>query len=338
MTANAHFGIIIAHTPNRASLKKSHIGAGELTLARKATGEKKWERIYKYPEKGLGLYMATLGNPEQLGQAIGFFPFINFPLNPGRKFKLFVRAGDGLGIITNPYERTKNHKNNINGTYINEFIYLRLYSIYHVSKRVRMETGIGLTHLSNGNWAVPNLGINIATLNMGLSFHKSGLEQIKQRRIDTTLLRFDRKPFVTVIGSGGVNETNYRNGKKYGTFALAMAVWKPVSQKSRFCIGHDLFYDMSYLAKAEERGTFDTSKKLNNLQAGVRLGYEMVVGKVAMPIEMGYYYHTKTTVNGPLYHRVGLRFYMTEHLILAYTLKTHWATAQNIEFGVGYKF
>lgn len=320
-------------------LIKRHIPVGEINLIQPTYGEKQWERIYKNPEKGLGLYVAYLGDPQQLGYAMGLFPFVNFPLNPGRKFKLYIKAGNGLGLITNPYERLKNHKNNINGSYLNEFIYLRLNSVYRLSKNMRMETGLGLTHLSNGNWAQPNLGINILTVNMAVSMHDYEKPNYKYHpALDSLPSKFTRKPFATAIMSTGLNELNARNGKKYGTHALTLCGWKPVSPKSRFGVGLDLFYDYGNIARAQQHNSFDTSNKLNNLQAGIRLGYEMVVGKFTIPIEMGSYFFSKTTVNGPLYHRVGLRCYVTRHLIVVYTVKTHWATAENIEFGIGYRF
>ncbi len=321
-------------------LIKSHIGAGELSFIQQTFGEYKWERVYHNPEKGIGLFAAELGNPQELGQAIGVYPFVNFPLNPGRKIKLFVRTGNGLGLITKPFEKTKNHKNNINGSYINQFIYLRLYTTFRPSKNLIMDSGVGLTHLSNGNFAVPNLGINLMTVNVGLRFQKPNplANQLLNHKLDTTYRKYDKKPFVTVVTSAGLNESNYRNGKKYGVFSLALSGWKNVSPKSRFGFGLDYFYDYSNIAKAKEKGTFDTNKKSNNLQAGFRLGYEIVVGKFSLPMEMGTYYFSKTTTNGPLYHRVGLRCYLTNQLIINYTLKTHWFTAEVSEFGIGYKF
>ena len=104
-------------------------------------------------------------------------------------------------------------------------------------------------------------------------------------------------------------------------------------------MGLDFFYDKSNLERSRIGSIYYTSDTgLTNVQAGIRLGYEIVVGKFAIPIEMGSYFYTKSTANGPFYHRVGLRCYISKHLILVYTLKTHWATAENIEFGVGYRF
>lgn len=320
-------------------LIKRHIPAGEFNFILQTNGEKHWEQVYKNPEKGLGIYFAELGNPQQLGQAIGIFPFVNFPLNPGRKFKLYIRSSDGIGIITKPYDRIDNHKNNIIGSRINGFVNLRLTSVFFPWKNVRMETGIGLTHLSNAAWSVPNLGVNIASVNLGISFKKSEftsqkLQEIKKTKPDS----LNSKYFFTIIAAAGPNETYPPNGKQYAAFSLYASQWKTFSEKSRFCIGADAFYEMANIAVAIRDTVFDTSNKLNNLQIGIRLGYELVIGKIALPVEMGAYVFTKTTVNGPLYHRIGVRYYVNKHIIINYSLKTHWVTAENYEFGVGYRF
>jgi len=336
----AHYGFIIEHHANMDYLIKRHVPAGELNFTLQTNGEKHWEQVYKNPEKGLGIYFAELGNPEQLGCAIGIFPFVNFPLNPNRKFKLYIRSSDGIGIITKPYDRTNNHKNNINGSRINGFVNLRLSSVFFPWKNIRMETGIGLTHLSNAAWTLPNLGINIASVNLGISFMKRKIENKKPNETEN-LKPVITNPnyFFTVIAAAAVNEVSPPgSGKKYASYILYASGWKTVSEKSRFCVGADAFYNLANLATAERDTTFDTSNKLNNLQAGVRFGYELVVGKIALPLEMGAYLFTKTTSNGPLYHRIGVRYYVNKHIIINYSLKTHWVTAENLELGLGYRF
>jgi hypothetical protein len=38
------------------------------------------------------------------------------------------------------------------------------------------------------------------------------------------------------------------------------------------------------------------------------------------------------------YHRLGLRYQFKEHLLLNLVLKSHWARADYIEYGIGYVF
>lgn len=338
VTFTGHYGFIMAHNPNMANLIKKHIGAGEVYLIRQTTGEKKWERIYRNPEKGVGFFYAELGNPEQLGQGLGLFPFVNLPINPDAKFRIHFRIGNGIGLITKPYERLLNHKNHIIGTYLNEFIYLRFNSVFFPFPKFRMEAGIGISHLSNGLWAVPNLGINMITANIGFSVWNKDHEPQPKPYANYPHDSVNRKWVHQIIFAAGVNELNYRNGPKYPTYALAYTAWKQVAHKSRFGGGTDMFYSVANLVKAEQDSLFDYTRKLNNVQAGIRGAYELVIGKFSLPIEMGAYVITKFTIRGPLYHRIGVRYRVNKHLVLNYTLKSHWATAENIEFGIGLLF
>lgn len=336
---SAHYGFIVAHHANMDYLIKSHIPAGEINLIRITNGEKQWQRVYKNPEMGVGLFYAGLGNPKQLGDAIGIFPFLNFPLNPGRKFKLYFRLSDGIGIITKPFNRNTNHKNNINGSYLNTFINLRFNSVFYPGKKIRMETGVGLAHLSNGALAMPNLGINLATINVGISFLK------KENHIPKAEKNQDPKPgiinpkyFFTLTVAGGPNGINPPGGKEYAGFMISASEWKTVSQKGRFGIGLETMYDFSNIEDAKRDSAFDTSKPVNNLQIGLKLGYELVIGKIGLPLEMGGYLFSKTKMGGPFYHRIGIRYYVNKHLVINYTLKTQWAVAENLELGIGYRF
>ncbi|MBI4946741.1 MAG: acyloxyacyl hydrolase [Bacteroidetes bacterium] len=337
---SAHYGFIVAHHSNMNYLIKRHVPAGEFDLIRTTNGEKQWQRVYRNPEIGLGFFFAYLGNPEQLGEALGIFPFINFPLNPGRRVKLYCRVSDGLGLVTKPYNRIDNHKNNINGSYLNAFINLRLNSVFYPGKKIRMETGIGLEHLSNGALAMPNLGINLATINVGISFLKPQVTNLKSQKKQSPNPQLPTpKYFFTLTGAAGPNTINPPGGKEYAGFMFSASGWRNVTEKSRFGTGLETMYDFSNIEDAKRDSTFDTNKPLNNVQIGLKFGYELVIGKVGLPLEMGGYLISKTkSDNGPFYHRIGIRYYVNKHLIINYTLKTQWATAKNMEFGVGYRF
>ncbi|MBI3501637.1 MAG: acyloxyacyl hydrolase [Bacteroidetes bacterium] len=334
INVTGHYGFIIAHNPNMEYLIKQHIAAGEMDFIVQTNGEKKWERTYKNPEKGFGVFFADFGNPEQLGQGVSIFPFINFPLNPNRKFKLYIRSSDGIGYITKPYNRIENHKNNIIGSHVNAFVNLRLNTVFYPAKKIRMETGIGLTHFSNGSYAKPNLGINLATVSLGISFQKQEISA-RKKFSDTSAYK---KYTLTLIAAAGPNETSPPNGNKYAGYMFSASGWKQSSAKSKFGIGLEAFYEFSNIEDAKRDTSFDTSKPLNNLQVGLKFGYELVIGKISLPLEQGVYLFSKTTLDGRIYHRIGIRYHINKHLIINYTLKTQWATAENLEFGIGYRF
>jgi hypothetical protein len=336
MEGSIHYGFIVPHNPNIQYLIHKHIVAGEVNVLIQTKGEKRWERVYHHPEKGLGFYFAYLGNPAELGNAIGIYPFINFPLNPSHQLKICLKVANGLGIITNPYDRITNHKNNVSGSGLNAFIAFKLNAVFYPFKAIRMEAGVGLTHLSNGAFATPNKGINIAALTIGMSvLGKSVKKNGEPITSDSTA---KKKYFFSVLGATALNENNPPGGKKYPVFCLSGFFSKSIAQKSRINAGTDFIYEFAHIYSAQKDTIYDASKPLNSVQIGGRLGYELVIGRFSLPFEMGVYLFTKMKYLGRFYHRTGIRYQATPHLFINYTLRSHWATAEHIEIGLGYRF
>jgi hypothetical protein len=54
--------------------------------------------------------------------------------------------------------------------------------------------------------------------------------------------------------------------------------------------------------------------------------------------QAGVYPYTRYKDDGIIYSRLGLRYLFGKHILANITLKTHFAKADNIEFGLGYTF
>src|ERR1044072_37761 len=79
------YGFLWTHRYNMGHLVKKHIVAGELDFYKTTTGVKAWNQPYHFPTVGFALHVVPLGNPEELGTAVGFYPFINFPLGDRKR-------------------------------------------------------------------------------------------------------------------------------------------------------------------------------------------------------------------------------------------------------------
>ena len=55
-----------------------------------------------------------------------------------------------------------------------------------------------------------------------------------------------------------------------------------------------------------------------------------------MVIGMGAYVRDKYKPNDKLYHRVGMRYVFDNGINLNLALKSHWARADYVEYGIGY--
>ena len=169
-SASGHFGFILPHHADMRYLINSHVPGGEINFfkpPKKSSDENKC--IFYVPERGIGVLFFDLGNPEQLGKGIAFSPYFNFKINRSEKFNLMLRVGSGIGYVTKPFDRLSNHKDNVIGSHLNGFMNMRLNTCLNFSNIFRMDAGIGIAHFSNGAVKLPNLGINIVTVNLGFA-------------------------------------------------------------------------------------------------------------------------------------------------------------------------
>ncbi len=335
ITLNVHYGIILpVYTEGMNVLIKAHVPAIEGDYLFKPTGIQPWQSTFHCAETGIAFFYAWLGNPIQLGNEIGVYPFINFHLQRSYRERLYLRTGIGLGYLPIIFNQETNHKNILIGTHLNTMINIRLTNHYYLSDKLRLETGFGITHCSNGSFKTPNLGINLITINTGLSYcFDGGKAAIVPTLADTS----NHKKIVhEFFIAAGASEIEPPGGAQYGAISFSYTAYHIINPKSKVGGGVDVFYNGSNLA-AMKVDSISYSSNLQNIQIGLKVGYELTIGRLTMPFELGGYLYTKSTGHGHEYNRLGIRYYINEHFIANITLLAHFASADFVEWGIGYK-
>ncbi|HET6226453.1 MAG TPA: acyloxyacyl hydrolase [Bacteroidia bacterium] len=335
LSAHGHYGFILSHRNNMANLIKGHVVGGEVNYLFRTNGNKPWQQLYKYPDFGICVLHLDLANPEQLGTFEAVYPYTNLRLNKlNSKVNFNLRLGAGLAFITKPFDRITNHKNNTIGSHLNGFVNLRLSATYMITDAWAINTGIGLTHASNGAMKTPNLGLNIATLNVGIGY-AFGNRCYEYRR--DSLAPCPKVWKVSVIGVTGVKELEQPGGRKYMAFGLQTIAYRTLNYKNKLGGGIEVTYNNStkreWLADSVYHPTFDQI-----IQGGAKVCYAFVLDRLSFPVEFGVYIYKKQKVNGMFFHRIGLRYMLTKHVIANVTLLTHFAKADYFEGGFGYEF
>lgn len=335
ITTNAHAGYIISHRNNMTHLIKGHVGAAEINFVYRTNGSKPWHQLYKYPELGIGFMHFWLGNPEQLGTLEALYPYSDFRLtkiNP--VFSLNMRVGVGLAYLMKPFNIETNHKNNAIGSHLNGFVNLRLNAVFRLSNKLKLNTGFGMSHASNGAMKTPNLGLNIPTAHLGLSYVLGNNQWTCRKDSVPPCVKTWR---VSVIAAFGVKELEVPTGSKYLAYGLQLNAYKPLNYKNRIGGGIEAAYNDATKAVWEDDGVFNYEFK-DIVQVGAKVGYEYRIHKLSLPIEFGYYLYKKQSYNGKIFHRIGMRYNINKHLIANLSLFTHWAKADYFEWGLGYEF
>jgi len=335
VSAQAHTGYIISHRSNMAHLIKGHVFGGEINYTFKTDGEKAWQQIHNYPELGLCAMHLELSNPDQLGSFNAIYPYANLRVNGfDKKVAFNLRIGMGLAYLTKSFDRLENHKNNAIGSHLNGFVNLRFGAAIKINKAWRIETGVGLSHASNGAIKTPNLGLNIATFNLGVGY-TFGDKNYKLKRSDS--IPVVKKRWVpSLVAVWGIKELETPGGAKYNAFGLQLNVHRVLGHKTKLGLGVEMAYNEATKKVWEDDSVY--SPKFGDIvQAGGKVSYEYTIHRVSLPIEFGMYFYKKQAFNGAFFHRIGMRYKITKHLFANVTLLTHWAKADYFEWGLGYQ-
>ena len=330
ISANYHYGFIIAHRTTIVPLQQDHTKSFELAIRKNTFGKKTWQQLYHYPAVGLKYLFIDLGNPQHLGTGQALIPFIDLPLNKNERAKLSFNFGWGIGYIEKPFNKDNNYKNIAIGSRWNSAIGFSTDLKLKLLKKIFLNTGISLTHFSNGSLSTPNLGVNVASVKVGITH---GLGKGKPF-IRDSLPPFEKKIRNSIYAAGGVKQIYPVYGPDYYVFILSAARLKQFNRKKAIGFGIDVHYDESVTHKLKDDSVSD-SGFTSGIRAGINCTYEFIFSDFSITEQFGGYIYSKLKSEGTFYNRLGLRYQFTKKYFACFNLKSHWAKADFFEWGIG---
>jgi hypothetical protein len=335
ISPQGHYGYIISHRSTMNHLVKGHIYGAELNYIYRTDGKKAWQQIHRYPDLGVCFLHLDLANPEQLGTMEALYPYLNLRLNKSRKKIAWnMRVGVGLCYLTKPFDRINNHKNNAIGSHLNGFVNLRLNSTVMLSKSWRLDYGVGLTHASNGAFKTPNLGLNMATVNLGVAY-AFGQKPIPLQR-DSLIPAAEKKWKPSIMAVIGIKQID-PGGPHFKSYGLQFNMYRTLGHKSKMGGGLELSYNEATKQYWEADSIYNTGAA-DITKLGVKYSYSFNIDRLSLPIDFGVYFYNKLPNDDRFFHRIGLRYKVSKHIVTNLTLLTHWARADYFEWGLGYEF
>ena len=333
-----HYGFLYAQHLEM-EVFSAHFPAFEISIQQITFGKHKWERDYNYPLIGVTFLYTAMGNNPSLGNIFCLMPFVNFPLYRHKNFMFGFRFALGVGYVTKPFDRITNYKNLAIGSHLNAAINLMLEARYQVNYYLALSAGISLQHLSNGSLKLPNYGLNAPLFNIGVA-----LRPFKENKNLTDRFIAPTEPFEAIIRRNIEFDIGaligYKNmqavfGQNYLVYHLFENTFFPVSKKSKVGFGFDFSYDPSHIKILEMNG-IEVTNKLKIIRPGINAAYQLMMSRVGIIFNLGYYLGGMETSNGPLYEKFAFQYNFTRELFATVMLKVHWGRADYIGWGLGY--
>ncbi len=338
--ARSNYGFLIAHHLEMEIFNK-HLPSFEISLARSTYGKHQWETLYQYPVTGLTYWNGWLGDRETLGKAHAVMPYISFPIIKHDKTELSFRLAAGLGYLTKRFDRIENYKYIAIGSHLNAAINLMFEYRWKPVNHLQVFGGIQLMHFSNGSIKTPNFGLNIPSLTGGLALRINKENPYIKRAIRPalTMFEFDGRQFLEVRISTaiGIKDIGEVTSERYNVVAGSVGVLKNIGYKGKVGLGFDFSYDGSDARYVGVKGV-DYKSNLQLVKPGVALMYEVVLSRLSFPFALGFYTGGKYKNEGISYYKLGLQYIVHRNFFTSLTLKTHYARADYVAFGIGYRF
>jgi len=329
------YGFLMPHHKSIEYFLEDHIQTFDLRVSKATYGNKYWNQLYRYPYFGVGYYRSNLGNDDIYGYSNALYTFIKVPfLGASNKINLSYQLAFGASYLTKHFDIDENYENLAIGSHLNVFIGLSLQSSIALTERLAITNSVRITHFSNGATKTPNKGINIFTGSIGLIYQ---IDPKTPERIIKDLPEPDTKNEYSIIYSVGTKTISRYDEESYFASSLALDYNRNYSAKGRWCAGIDVFFDQT---NKEYSTNLDKSDIVDQdlYQIGIHGGHDLVFGKFAIIINIGGYVYAPVETLAPIYSITGMRYRINNKIITSLTLKSHWAKASFIGWGVGYVF
>ncbi len=328
---NCHYGYVFAHHFYIQHLVTGHFPLLEASVFEVKDGSKEWHQAYNFPESGWMFKTGNLNN-QYLGSFYAGYYYIKVPIIKKAFFSPSFKIAGGLGYLTEKFDRFENYKNIAIGSHVNAALDFSLQGSVDVSERIALNTSVSFTHFSNGAFRAPNLGINVPSLGMGIHyrFNRQEPRKISSNMIDST----DKQLHHYFILAGGIMELLPTYGKKYPAVSLSYNLGKRFNAKYRLGIGTDFFYNNAH-HEILKRDGITVENELELIRPGIHVSNALTFGKAEATLFMGAYLYAKNRNDGFLYHRVSFSRRI-KHILMSVAVKSHFAKAELVEFGIGY--
>ena len=328
-----HYGSFITNVPKLQYVKNGYTVLGELDVSSQTTGTRSWQQSSNYPEIGMALLYGQTGASEYIGHMAALLPFMNFHLYETGGISANLRLALGPAWVEKPFNAETNYENLVIGSHLNACLNILLSTSVRILPRTDLDIGFSFTHVSNGSFTLPNLGLNIPSFSAGLKYELFPT----QRRIHKVLPPMKKKINYYFFTAVAGKESLPLESAVYLVNVFNVEALKDFSRTGRFGFGINMTLDRANSIEVPYSAIFAFDKSMSHWEAAVYGVYEYVIGDLSFPLQVGYYLYNNYPVSS-IYETAGVKYRFAPHWCAGFALKAHLGNGDFIQWGLGYKF
>jgi hypothetical protein len=318
------FGFAVPSANSQKHLIESHARGLEFNYRYNFSGVKEWEKYFKYPYSGFALNYIFLGG-SKIGRAYSLMPYIGLPLKKNSFVDVHIRLATGISYVSRKFDLEFNRSNTLIGSNLNLLNDVMLQANWKIDKKLHLLTGISLSYYSNGAFTEPATSFCLLAVNTGLTINTG--RPVAVNHYSFPILDKGWK-FIAWSGIWRKEAISFLS-KKYTAAVLGLNALRRYSIKGSYGGGIDVFYDQTLTVRSEGS---------SNVRLGILLAYELMLGRMSIPLQQGVYAINPIKRDGFLYQRIGWKYHFNRSLAAQISLKFHNLTNDHAEVGLVYQF
>lgn len=289
-------------------------------------GSRDWHHHYNRPQKGIGAYYKRTGATEELGELYSIYPFLRLPLlAKGEHHQLVFDVSAGVVYSSETYDYQDNAQSTAIGSHWN---YGAIMGIKHqwAQGPFMLRTGISISHASNAALELPNLGINVLSIDASLAYRIARADSWSREERSVG----EQRPYWSFGLTTGVRAIDPVLGGKHGIQEIRLIRQFRTSDKISWIYGADLIHNRATYIRDT-----DSPRVYRMFQMGVNAGLRIHFGDKDLFFQQGVYLAQGKQEQGAFYNRVGGRKTLGDRYYVSLGLKTHFAKADYLFVGIG---
>ncbi|HMT30634.1 MAG TPA: acyloxyacyl hydrolase [Bacteroidia bacterium] len=360
LEASFGFGKMVRNYPEFPTIEKPALIAS-LKFSRHYNGYKPWHRYYNNPVASLNLTGGSLGNNAVLGYFTGMMAEISFEKRINKSLFWAPRLSLGSAWFSNPYNENQNPENIVIGSSITFLASAELMLGYSVNHSTDLMAKFSILHASNSHFKLPNVGMNVPALSIGVRYKFSDSEPWKPDSVKAT---YNKKPQLNFRLALGVNEsgssTEPVNGPKYPVYLGSVYVARLFSPVNKVSAGIEAWYNKGVYDYIVSQDFYENDRHGKSICVALVFGHEFLMGHFGLLTTGGIYVYnpfykerlkrneidgTKDKLKSIIPARLGVQYYLkntfynqTRNLFVGIYIKTNFGQADFLESGIGYMF
>ncbi|MBS1777283.1 MAG: acyloxyacyl hydrolase [Bacteroidetes bacterium] len=337
-------GKIFKHTKNFKAPLPTLATAVELNYIVQTNGRKEWQQRRNFPLVGFGFAYTNYGIDSVYGKCFSAYPFIQLPILKGKKFEWTFRAGFGIGYVSKCYQRAPvwDTLNNAIGSHLNNYTILCSDIRFHVNKHWDIQAGGNFSHISNGGFRSPNLGVNLYGAHLGFRYFPVSVNPTRTFR---PLSHLNNRWLFHVRLGFSATEDKEPDGALYPVYIASAYASKRYHNLNKVFVGIDYSYHESIYAFLRNNEVAPGHERNYSWKSALFVGHEFLFGRIGILMQFGWYVRRSALPNSPYYEKLGANIYLSQcekglikEATVGVFLKAHNAQAEFAELGLGLAF